>query len=329
MKLEIFVKIPIFYIIFFVSLVTSVYAEETTSEEYIIKKGDTLWDISDFKLRDPLLWPELWKKNPKIKNPDLIYPGDKIKLPSKEKSMPLPIALPKEVPSVLEPELILPKIESIIEILKEKPVRYIINKNSYISSGWISEKFVSIGEITNAERGRTIFGKNDVVYLKINEGVASGNKFFIIRDVKIVKHPKTGKRLGHQIRITGILKTIGIGNNLPKAKIETAFDKIQIGDGLIPYYEVEPPVIPNVVRTPDIQGYVVETHMNTQTTSAGNIIYLDKGQNDGLEVGNTFSVFSEATIGTIQILLLQPTTSTAVVLENTYEIRIGDTWGKK
>jgi len=70
-------------LLFFLS---SVYGEMEKKEspevrEYIIKKGDTLWDISEKYLKNPFLWPNIWRKNPQIKNPDLIYPGHKIIIP--------------------------------------------------------------------------------------------------------------------------------------------------------------------------------------------------------------------------------------------------------
>ena len=47
---------------------------------YVVKEGDTLWDLSDEYLHDPFAWPDLWENNRHIQDPHWIYPGDSIYL---------------------------------------------------------------------------------------------------------------------------------------------------------------------------------------------------------------------------------------------------------
>jgi nucleoid-associated protein YgaU len=55
-------------------------APAKTETTYLIKKGDTLWDISSTYYRNPWLYPKLAKAN-SIRDPDLIFAGTRIVIP--------------------------------------------------------------------------------------------------------------------------------------------------------------------------------------------------------------------------------------------------------
>lgn len=325
---------PILLILITFLFVFSSHAQDTSPEDYLIKKGDTLWDISDSKLQDPFLWPRLWKENPQIKNPDLIYPGDKLKIPSREALMPeveFP-AVEKEIPVVTTlPKTAEEKASETIEM--EKPKKYIITKELSISSGWISEEFSSIGLIKGAQENRTVVGRNDIVYLKISGKAKNGDKFFIVRNVKTVMHPKTGDLLGYLIKVPGIVEVIGTERDTIQANVSASYEEVHVGDSLLPYMEIDLPLEPVVVRYPSVNGYIVETHKTSKLASKGDIVYLDKGQRHGLRTGDVFSVFREKAekipVADLQIIALQPETSKAVLLNSHVEVSIGDIWGKK
>jgi len=51
---------------------------------YTVEKGDTLWDLSEHFYDSPWIWPDLWEKNQEIANPHWIFPGERVRIYSRE-----------------------------------------------------------------------------------------------------------------------------------------------------------------------------------------------------------------------------------------------------
>lgn len=82
---------------------------------YIVKKGDTLWDLSEEFFQDPFQWPGIWENNPHIENPHLIYPGDSLNMDGSASTAATSITPAQEVPKSIAttspflPDSLLPK----------------------------------------------------------------------------------------------------------------------------------------------------------------------------------------------------------------------------
>ncbi|UCH46282.1 MAG: LysM peptidoglycan-binding domain-containing protein [Nitrospiraceae bacterium] len=297
------------------------------AEDYIIQKGDNLWDISDSKLDDTLLWPKLWNVNPEIENPDLIYPGTRIRIPSPEelqKISPVPLKKKKRRVKKAEPKHIFKQRELITQ-------KYIISRDLFISSGWIAKEFPGIGMVKHEARGGEIAGEGETVYLQLEEGGSPGN-YIALRNARTVKHPMTGELIGYQVKVTGILEATGMDGNLTKALITTSYDDVEVGNAILPYTPVDPPLIQENPRRPDMSGYVISTHTTGHISGEGDVIFLDKGESDGLKVGDVFSAITDSPVervdGELQVISLRPTTASAVLLSSNKEITIGSKWGQ-
>ncbi len=319
-------KIFYFLVLISIFVISAANAEDESSREYTIQKGDTLWGISDSELEDNFLWPKLWNVNPQIENPDRIYPGISITIPSREELMRMTVP-PEKAPVVKKR-----KKKPAVVVVKREKKEYLVDRNLYLASGWIDEQYPAKGEIISTPTGRVMVGQDEIVYIK-TDNVTTGKQYLVIKEVRMVKHPESNNELGHQIRVSGIIEVTGKESGQTRAKVLTSFENVHVGDGLIPFQSVDLPEATKNPRTPDNSGYIVESHMNLRIMRQGHIVFVDKGENDGIQVGDVFSVFTDIPvrrpIGEIQVVSLRPTTSGAVITDSSGELTIGLQWGKK
>jgi len=321
--------------------------KEAPKEEggiYTIKQGDTLWDISNAYLKDPFLWPFIWKANLYITNPDLIYPGNKLVIPSLapiERALEAPAAPQEQLVQKPTTTTAAPPAKPAEEeraavgkliVPEEAPVP-IIDKYAMLNSGFVNQED-SGDVIEDSKEGKTIYGYDDIVYVTIeSKEAALGDKFLIYQPLNKVKHPVTGKTFGKLIKVLGILQLTEKGApGTYAARITISFNYAEKGSMLTPYQE--PTLIYSTAQAQpkDISGYILEVVDGRTINAQTDIVYLDKGSTEGVNPGDRFVVYAKPkkktypkeVIGETQVFLVKEHTATAVVTKSANIIVRGD-----
>jgi len=344
---------------------------------YVIKKGDTLWHISEMFLKDPFKWPNLWKTNPYIANPHLIYPGNTVKI------LPTGLVVSGEKTKEAAPEAVvegLPveklqrqeetppaalkaeekKVEAKVEV-EEKPTLQptpdkniqgqapeIVKVSSAIMGrhGFISVKDMEgNGMIIGSKAEGILLSQGDIVYISLIKGTAvtDGDKFIIFTTTGKVKHPVTEKPIGFLTDTIGVLEVIKVEKGgVIAARIEKSYKEVLKGAKLKSY---EPPVKEVVVKKTEkiVEGLVIASMEGKVGLAENDMVYLDKGKNSGLDVGNIMNIFrptitvddpmskEEKTItlppielGRLVIIHVEDDTSTAFITKSRQVIYKGD-----
>jgi LysM domain len=307
---------------------------------YTIKRGDTLWDIANAFFKDPFLWPFIWKANPPITNPDLIYAGNKLVIPSlapieraiQAPSAPAPTEERGEEIAAAPPARPKPPVSVAEEapagggkiILPEEEAQPVIDKYSFLSAGFVDD-MDSVGAIVGpVVQAKTIMGYDDVVYVRFSsENVNVGDKFLIYAPLGVVKHPRTREPYGRLIRGLGILQITAKdpSADVLTARITLSFDSIEGGSLLAPYQEPSLVFESGEKKAKDISGYILEVTDHRTINGQTDVVYLDKGHGDGVDPGDKFIVYADPAkrgypreiVGEVQVFLVKERTSTAMV----------------
>jgi len=281
---------------------------------YTIQRGDTLWDLSEQFFDSPWYWPDLWHENNQIPNPHWIYPGQSLRLFRGEsiKRFDKPLKA------------------GIAPTEKKAPGYYysLIDKIGFVKK----EPVPPLGRIFKVLEPKEMISQGDTVYIQPSPDVSlcQGARYTIYRTVKTIIDKTDKSMIGIQHYLTGIVEITRLEPRFAIATIIKSYRSIQLGDLLMPYIPRSPEII--LTNSPaDIRGNIIGFDENNSLSGDNMIAFIDKGENDGIKPGQTYSIYEQDTFrfdskskdddlqlipvdfGKVLVLLTQPTTSTVLI----------------
>ncbi|MCJ7664768.1 MAG: LysM peptidoglycan-binding domain-containing protein, partial [Desulfobacterales bacterium] len=264
--------------------------------DYIVKQGDTLWDISKRFYDDAFLWPRLWQQNQYITNPHRISPGDRIRL------YPYKVLIEVEEqkpPAVEETKPPTPVEEALPPLLPPPEIIRLVSYPEVNSAGFITDKMEGIGKIVAAKVDRLQLVAEDEIYINFQKGVSvqKGDQFTIFRVGDPIEHPVIKKKIvGRKVLILGtavITKTAE--GQAQTALITRSYDAMERGDGVTPYFAPREELAVGTMEKP-LYGWIVASQRDKLELVEGDVVYIDLGEDDHIRPGHTFQVIRRGAV---------------------------------
>jgi hypothetical protein len=307
---------------------SSVYAVELRAdhpETYTVKRGDTLWDISAKFLKSPWNWPEIWQANPQVANPHLIYPGDVLSLVYIDgKPMLVPLSGPRvrrEAQAEAVYSVRLSDIQQFLDrprMLNEaewKAAPYVVGLEENRLRG-MDTQLIYVRQLANQPVGtKFAVARPTVVYRDVpakypwdsknrerraddwsnsESRTVSGGLQWVWRDWLYQKNTRI---LGYELLEVGTAEIVENGD--PATAYVRYVDKeIKQGDVLLPM-NTQPFDLEFTPRPPKSLPENTRVLAFTDAYNAvgtNQVVVISKGSSDGLENGQTFSVYSPGNV---------------------------------
>lgn len=301
---------------------------------YTVKKGDTLWDISQRFNDTPWQWPDLWKENEQLPNPHWIYPGERIRLFRKSDKHRYQEQM-KSAPTVT------PQV-AVQQPKAEPEVHFFYGRMSRI--GFIRKPAVQpLGHIFSVIDNKKLISTGDIVYIGppstgAAHEFAPGSRFTVYRTLKPTPEKHSEKVIGTQHLLLGVVEVTQIEPQYAIAKVIDTFRAIHPGDLLMAYKELSPEIIVSD-STPNIMGKLIASEEHAKLIGTGMVAFIDKGEVDNIRRGQQYTIYYQETkeingkksvtlapvdIGSLVVLHTEKTTSTVFITDASGKIAPGE-----
>jgi hypothetical protein len=248
------------------------------AEFHVVRQGDTLWDLSGHYLANTWAWPQLWSLNPQVENPHWIYPGDQLRIRSSGGGSPTA----GQATGLGAP-------------LANRRIGLAEDTIFLRDQGFIGDPERDVwGELVGSAEDQMLLSEGNQVYLMMREGVdvRLGQQLTVYSEVRQPdKVPGARKPPGQVVKVYGTVRVNQWDpqTRVARGEIVEAIDVIERGTKVGPVgrrFDVVPPK----PASADVVARVLASIYPHVYLGQHNVVFLDKGAEDGLEPGNRLKV---------------------------------------
>ncbi len=271
---------------------TIVY-EPAHPETYIVQKGDTLWDISTHFLRDPWYWPEIWYKNPQIKNPHLIYPGDQLAIVYIGGQKRVQLVKRGETGAALatsgglkvvklSPRIRAQSIDASIPSIPIESIRQLLRKPLVIDEKILADS----AYVLDSRNNHLVNSIDDLLYVRNLDASKGNGRYQIFRPNKPLVDTSSGEVLGYEALYVAEAKLERKGDPA-SLRVTSSAREILRDDRVLPIdnSNLERDFFPRVPKT-QVSGQIISLLDGISQLGQYHTVAINLGQRDGIEAGN-------------------------------------------
>jgi len=321
-------------------------------DQYVVKPGDTLWDISKVYLRDAWYWPEIWYLNPQVANPHLIYPGDVLKLIYVDGQPRLTVAERAQGgdgSTRLSPQVRREPLSRAITSIPYDVIAGFAGRPVLLDADQVADA----PYVVALRDGHMIGAAGNEIYARGTEDAAVDTRYNVVHVDAKLRDPESNDVLGY----TGIYVGSGpvaTAGDPAKLVLTSAEREALQGDKLFPEAtDVKTDFVPHAPAS-EVDAMVIAVRDLT-VMGQYQLVALNRGSDAGLEPGHILRIdqrggvvrdkyrkgglaahttavlgggskvqLPDEQIGQVMVFNTTPKMSYALVMESTHEIRQGD-----
>ena len=267
---------------------------------YVVKKGDTLWDISKRFLKNPVRWPEIWASNKHVKNPHWIFPGDRL-LMCTYNGRPIigkdegdgceGIIRRYTGGTKLQPQVRIESLNNAIPVIPLEYIQHWLERTSIVAP----ESIQSTPYILGTADQRVLAAKGQTVYARGN-GLEIGQRYAVYREGEpYMLTGANGKKFNAGLELIQVAAGVAVRgeNDITTLELSDTYNsEVRRGDRVLPEYDPMLPTLFYPTNAEDVVagGQVVRVMGSIGTAAKNSVVTIDRGSLQGVQVGHVFSI---------------------------------------